>query len=159
MAENTEKSVAANTPNIASYTTAPAIAHLRCTRLKCSPLSQRLLRHAHSLPFAPRTKTTMMFTNGTNARRATKVLLPSPQIQLRRKAPQFQRSTPGGRAVSSLGPDVMGIEQNLSRSRRCGGILQRQLSTRVVLVRNVRKRLALFIDNKPAGNVKFVVAK
>ena len=38
----------------------PAIAHARCTRLKCSTLSQRFALHAHALPFAPSTKTTVM---------------------------------------------------------------------------------------------------
>ncbi|MGZ5114433.1 MAG: hypothetical protein ACXWBV_18485, partial [Usitatibacter sp.] len=96
MAATMEKNIATQAPRSASHTITPAMAHLRCTRLKCSTLSQCLLRQAHSLPFAPSTKTMMMLTKGTNARSAMKVLFPMPQIQLRRKAPQFHRSISGG---------------------------------------------------------------
>ena len=51
---------------------------------------------AQRLPRAPSTKIMTMLTNGTSASSAMKVLLPMPQIQLRKNAPQFQRSSSGG---------------------------------------------------------------
>ena len=62
-------------------------------------LSQRLFCHAHLLPWSPSTNGIAMFTQGANANSAIKVLLPMPQTQFKRNAPQFQRSISAGTAL------------------------------------------------------------
>ena len=115
-------------PAITARRTTPlAIAHLRCTASKCSTLFQRLLRQAQALPFAPRTNAMTTFTSGTNISSAMKVLLPMPQIQLSRNAPQFQRSIPAGTGAAAPWPDVFSMVSSLSRAS--GGRCQ---STRVL---------------------------
>src|SRR3954471_22601766 len=83
-------------------TTSPHIAHNRCTRLKCSMLSHRPFCHAHALPFAPSTKGMIQPRNGTRVSSAMNVLLPTPHIQLSKKAPQFQRLISRGTTGGSL---------------------------------------------------------
>src|SRR5262249_42730432 len=92
-----------NNPTMTIQMTSPHMAHNRCTRLKCSTLSHRPFRHAHALPFAPSTKGMMIVPrNGTRASNATNVLLPTPHIQLSKKAPQFQRLISRGTTLGSL---------------------------------------------------------
>src|SRR3989344_1330481 len=89
-----------------------AIPHRRCTRRKCSTLSQRLLRHAHSLPFAPRTNTMTTLTTGIRARSAIQVPLNMPQSQVKPKAPQFQRRISGGTTDAAPSPEVLFIRED-----------------------------------------------
>src|SRR5271167_3774158 len=78
-------------------------------RWNCSMLSHLLLRQAQTLPLAPSTKSMTMLTRGTSANSAMSVLLPIPQIQLSRTAPQFQRSTSGGTTATGPLPDVFSM--------------------------------------------------
>src|ERR1700734_3523475 len=56
------------------------------------------------------------------ARSAMKVLLPTPHIQLSRKAPQFQRSISGGMGLGSIGTCgvlIIPVLSGLDHSPRC----------------------------------------
>src|SRR5450755_1899549 len=103
----TPNQAAAMTASKTTQTTIPQIVHRRWTCLNWSALSQRLLRQAHALPFAPSTKGMTRLTTGTNISSAMNVLLPMPQIQFSRKAPQFQRSSSGGMTAATPWPDVL----------------------------------------------------
>jgi len=63
-------------------------------------------RQAHLLPLALKTKGITKFTNGTNIRSAIYVLLPIPQLQLRKKAPQFQPFISGGKTDTFPIPEI-----------------------------------------------------
>ncbi|HLR77510.1 MAG TPA: hypothetical protein VK062_00515, partial [Burkholderiaceae bacterium] len=95
-AKNRAAKNTAERTNEAIRTTSPQMPHLRCVTRKCSMLSQRLLRQAHSPPRAPSTNGMTKFRSGTKHRKAMNVLLPMPQIHVSRNAPQFQRAASAG---------------------------------------------------------------
>lgn len=80
----------------------PPHAHFLCTLLNCFMLFQCLFFQAHSLPFNPRMNIITKFTKGIRQSNAMYVLFPSPHIQFRKKAPQFQLFTMSVVMVDSL---------------------------------------------------------
>src|SRR5512133_3665477 len=65
--------------------------------------------HAHSFPFATRTKIMTRLTKGINVNNAIYVLLPIPQIQFKRKAPQLHFLISGGTLDSLPIPETYSI--------------------------------------------------
>lgn len=93
-------------------TISPHQAHFLWVLLKCSILSHCLFRHAHSLPFAPSTKTIRKPTYGIKKRSDIQTLLETPQIQLNKNAPQFHPVISIGTWDRFPWPDVFSICPN-----------------------------------------------
>jgi len=84
----------------------PAIFQFLCVLLKCSMLSHFLFRHAHSFPFAPRTKAHTKPKAGIRQSSAIKTPLQTPHIQVKTNAPQLHPLTSSGTVADSPCPDV-----------------------------------------------------
>ena len=84
----------------------PHMDHLRCTRLKCSTLSQCFARHAHSLPLTPNIIHIIHPTNGIKISKLIHTLWKTPQIHVSKTGPHPHPETPGGITESLPIPEV-----------------------------------------------------